>query len=1441
MAHIDLNRTFVEWTTNEKPSSEYLRMIKGDRPALGWDDILEAKRAVILAEGGAGKSTEFREQCRTLRDKKQFAFLLTVKKAGENGVENSLKPAQRTQLQAWRSSNDTAWFFLDSIDEAKGASVSLRDALDQLAETIEGAGFRARIIFSCRPSDWEFRKDLDLLVNLLPSPEHPPELDDVDFNQNVVQIFRQKKDERNGRPSGPLVAFMAPLDKRQIRLFADGHSIQDVRGFLAALSEFDLWTFASRPLDLSWLAQHWAIHQKFERLEEMLSVNLVERLRETDSERARKLQIEPELAMMCLERVGAALVLSRQQDISVADGEINASTKGALRLDQVLGDLAPAKLTDFLSSAVFVAAGLGVIRLHNDNDGVVRSYLAARWMLRALRNQCQWIVARDLIFAQSHGCLVVKPSMLSTAVWLSLWDARVANMLVERQPFALLDSGDPSSLSLDIRRQVLRAVLATMESSHQISFLSNEGLRRFAQLDLEAEIKSQWDHCGPSSRAFLLQLIREGKLHGCASLAFDAATSPLSDSLISVLAAQAIDRAGNEAMRSQFAAFLRRRAMSMDPEVLWNAIDCFAPQWFSADDVIAALPVLLTDRSTVGAGIDVHGPALAKRICNASDAAKLLAALLPELPTKVDNAQENDFDRISPLMPTVAELANRIVELDGPSKAIQIAVDALLRLTATRRDPDWRGESVSTLKRLMRQTKALRQAVLWRFSETFDAMGWAAGTPLTHSWQIDAAQLSLGLTLDDIDWLLDDIGGRQHSNDKLLALNLTMWIWRQEGRPESALQRVKNSIGNSEEFSKAVAAWTTAPERSTEQIRFDEQNEKHLKANAERREQQDASWIRFAADIRDDPEQLRSLNPPNESGVDARIFHLWQLLDRLNGNHRNQPISDVSLLTPIFGTRPLPFIQEAFVKYWRRGTPMLRCERNPGLANVGNAMESIALVGLSMESSKSSDWAKALSVEEAAVAAVYATLNLNGFPVWFEQLALAQSEAVRLILNRALSPELASQTSGTWLAILESVAKSPSVILDIAAPQLIDHIASPTPLSIKALSLTLRIVVNAKHRLAELLALMLDRLTHDEDISRLAIYMSSAYAIDADAACSSLARLRKRLTPVENVTLAETLLPLIFGGTLGSGLAQTRPSSISTTVLLDLIEFSVETFPLESDRKRPSGVVYSPDSRDDAQRARDASINLLAKREGAPTFAALRHLAGLSGLASIKEWLNTLALTRARLDAETAPWRPRDVVEFEKDFQTLPRTPADLQRAAMARIEDLQHDLIHGDFGQARIVARFEKEVDAQRWLAHELYMRSGRSYSVVREAHSADEKEPDITLTSSGTGAKLPIEIKVAETWTLAQLKEALTVQLMGRYLRDRNAQWGILLIVHCKARAKGWEKPNGGYYTFAELLLELQRLAAEISARDSSGPQMSVCAIDVSSAGANDTAKAQ
>jgi hypothetical protein len=173
-----------------------------------------------------------------------------------------------------------------------------------------------------------------------------------------------------------------------------------------------------------------------------------------------------------------------------------------------------------------------------------------------------------------------------------------------------------------------------------------------------------------------------------------------------------------------------------------------------------------------------------------------------------------------------------------------------------------------------------------------------------------------------------------------------------------------------------------------------------------------------------------------------------------------------------------------------------------------------------------------------------------------------------------------------------------------------------------------------------------------------------------------------------------------------------------------------------------------------------------------------------------------------------------------------------LQFAALRRLEDMQHDLLHGDFGQGLTLKNLTNEVDVQNWVADRLRLKQGRSYSIEREPIVIGEKKPDVRFRAKATDASVAMEIKVAESWTLRELENALEYQLCGRYLRANDGRHGILLLVHQGARSKGWKDTNTGrFLSFAEVMTYLTGRAELIASGVRDSPQPEVCAIDVSS----------
>jgi hypothetical protein len=168
---IALNRQFSEWHEGGISDPDLVSRWRSDN-FLSWESISARRRVVILAEAGSGKTVEMREQARRLTEAGQFAFYATVEDVGRDGLDSALGPGDRARFVSWREKHDeSAWFFVDSVDEAKLSGIRLERAIRRIADGIAGSERRAHVILSGRLTDWEFRRDLGRLAEGLPVPK----------------------------------------------------------------------------------------------------------------------------------------------------------------------------------------------------------------------------------------------------------------------------------------------------------------------------------------------------------------------------------------------------------------------------------------------------------------------------------------------------------------------------------------------------------------------------------------------------------------------------------------------------------------------------------------------------------------------------------------------------------------------------------------------------------------------------------------------------------------------------------------------------------------------------------------------------------------------------------------------------------------------------------------------------------------------------------------------------------------------------------------------------------------------------------------------------------------------------------------------------------------------------------------------------------------------
>lgn len=246
------------------------------------------------------------------------------------GLSGALNLDDRAALDNWKGSNKPAWFLVDSVDEAKLDGIGLEKALRRLANGIAGSPFRAHIILSGRYSDWEFRAALVKFTAFLPVPTVRPVIPAQAPQEALLRVLRNEHPPTRTKSAAtktaqeqPLVVLMTPLDQSRIRQFIAAKGVHRVNAFMGEIEAANLWSLASRPLDLIWLVDFWRRNDRFGRLADMLETSVVERLKEPNLHRGRQDEITKTRAMEALERIGAAMDFGRTDKIVIPDSELS--------------------------------------------------------------------------------------------------------------------------------------------------------------------------------------------------------------------------------------------------------------------------------------------------------------------------------------------------------------------------------------------------------------------------------------------------------------------------------------------------------------------------------------------------------------------------------------------------------------------------------------------------------------------------------------------------------------------------------------------------------------------------------------------------------------------------------------------------------------------------------------------------------------------------------------------------------------------------------------------------------------------------------------------------------------------------------------------------------------------------------------------------------------
>jgi len=1395
--------------------------------------LLASRRVVLLSGGGSGKTFEIRHQARSLREAGKPAFFLRI----ENVLTNfslAFDPAagSHEEFLRWVESGEEGWIFLDSIDEArlhssKDFERAIRSVGGVLAPTLPSA----HVLITGREAAWRAVTDRELVRACLPyeptgstvgsAPDAeqeaqgrsaepsdvPPDHEDGHFVE--AELDAEVASETSTRPSiektqdvepnAILVVGFDDLAEPQIAAFAEARGVTDVGAFIRAVERKQAHAETARPFDLEGLIDYWMVHRKVGSPSERTDATINARLDERDLDRAEAITLTSAEMRQAARQLAVANALMQTPEIRLHDAP--SQLRGVD--PKSLLSLTPGPIRKLLERPLFVASQLGAVRLYVQR---VREFLTAEWLHKRLGDNGSRRKIAALFFRTQYGVDVVVPSMRGVLPWLALLDPGTLAQVRRIAPEVMFEGGDPSKLPVDLRCALLAEACERLAATPGRSSLDDlQAVQRFADPALADHIRGLMARYTTDTDVlyFLMRMVWQGEIRALLPEAIDLASASNRYN-VRMMAIRTVADIGQEADRKVVRNALLSAPQAPDREWIAEAIETLPKDAAGIAWLIAACkavkPLKRFSIDRLPKAVEDYITALPLTLLP-----NLIQSLQPLVAPKRSGAAADSGDpkqgRFNWLIgATIAGLERLVVARDR-SVFRKAVVRLLLRLPSMVSLGDSGGrEGNEQLTRHVGEWSDLSRELFWadvaatrarRFEKNGEPVRSIVGLGFFgHYWK---------LTADDGDYLEEQIRLRPLLDDRLVALSAAVVVLRNSEGTGSWRRRLRKRVQGVAEL-EAMLDQMLAP--ASAEVRKWRRQAARLKQRSKRQEaKRESNRQQWRAHL---PGHLESLRKPYPGGgVRQNQFYLYERLREASKKSSRWTDGNWQFLIPEFGTSVATAFRDGAINFWRTNTPKLLS--TGGERNSTPATTLYGLAGLSFESQSSPTWAAGLTEDEAELAARYALRELNGFPTWLPRLFNIHPAPVLKIVLGEIDFELETDSAGQHARsyVLNDVSSVGQWIWPSIAPEIIRRLGSATmvPAHLRPL---LGVVAgsNVPDQAIATLASVKATAASDEVA---AVWFAAWIGVDPDDALPAFERhLSELADKPRQVNVAMHALMALTGGRDDRRVARDRWRTVShlTTLFLLMHRYIAE----EDDIERAGRGVYSPRLRDDAQQARDALLSPLRDTPGEEAYDALRRIASKHPSQRGREWAAKLALERATADANRPGWSNEQVLEFQEALERTPKDHRELHELAVERLLDYKQFLEHGEMSVAPLLLDHDETVvrnAVAQWCDSR---RSGR-YSIHQEEERANSQRTDIRFQGINVSGPVPVELKLADRWSGAELAERLENQLCNDYLRDEVSSRGVFLLIQQKRRAH-WDMPDGTRATSLEQLVEaLQR----------------------------------
>ena len=1364
-----------------------------------WEDLLRSRRVLMISEAGAGKTYECRGQAKRLWDAGEPAFFIEMAALATGDLRNQLDEEEETRLDAWLSSqSDVATFFIDSIDELKLTRGSFEQALKCLKKGIGSQLNRARIVITTRPIPF----DEQLVRHLLPIPPAPStEPSEETFAKIAMRDHQTRQVGDEDAASDWRTVALMPLSDAQIVEFARDQGVEDPTALLDDLKKRNAQEFARRPQDLIELCADWREHKHIRTHRDQVATNVRVKL-QPRNDGHEPAELSGDQAFEGASRLALAMMITRRMTIrhNVASDVIE--DEAALDPAIILSDWNPNERKALLERPLFGFASYGRVRFHHRS---VVEYLAAE-RLRALRARgMSFRALKRLIFAQTKGKTIVLPSKRPIAGWLVLAEDRIFEILRDNEPAVLLDEGDPEALSQSQRNQALRAYVERYgQGGWRGLSVPHIQVHRFASPELADDISQLWERGieNPDVRQTLLYLVEAGRIDGCADIMHDVARdveAPEVERMIAIDAMVAISDPRLKDIASEVAA-----ADALWPDnVARSVVLRLFPRNLSIEQLCQTLSWMKEEERSVG-DLSWHLPRL---IADAELDPPGLEALrdgLVEL-LSVGLRWRTEWPHIVCDRPHLngALAATCVRGLDGSKSDCWLLASVLaLRLHNREYSND---EVHKALHERLRNLAADENARLFWAKDSLVQSLHAIPDPRKRLAEVTLHDRFVELRAErDLDWIKKTLSDTTRSeNDRGMLLEAAMRLAPHHEQWRDHVSGLKPLVADQPSLLAAIDERLTPSEHDKELERWKKKEAEQKKQQEQQDANDKARWIQFWREVAKRPESAFSSEHSWNTAWD-----LWRAMSH-DGEDSRASGWNRRFIEDQFGREVADRLRCTLMNIWREDHPTLPSERPEDKRGTYLVRWQLGLAALYAEAEDPS-WANRLTEEEAKLAARYAPIELNRLPIWMDSLVDVHPDAVDAILGNELNWELKRDPRAHDL--LQNISYAPEPVAKLFLPRLrewLDEDGNAGDSGGGTERLRQVIGVMLKHgdedTRAHILAVARERL-QDELPEKLAfVWLPTLMRVDPELGVSAF---EDRIRTVEPGACSEAVkwFSVLFGDPHDA--INLKTPAFTPQLLLRLLRLAYSHVRPVDDVEHEG--VYSPDTRDYAERVRNGIVNALFEAKGEEGWAAKMEMANDPLCTDFKDYILAVSEEHWAQEIDSVAPDQTQAVELEKTSEAPVSTNEAMFALMNDRLADL-NDLLLSDTSPREVWVGITDEKVMRRAIARELSHAANGLYMVDQEAVTGDEKETDIRLRSIPSEHEAVIELKLGDSRSRSarELRDTIHNQLVNKYLAAENRRSGCLLVTLAKDRK--WEHPDNGTRIGLEELASILRQEAK------------------------------